>query len=350
MNIIEFSAIRRTMSLPKISPLNQNKKIYLTIGITCLTIASALMLTWTTTPGVAEARRYRNTKTPVADSTQTNTTTTTATGTTSTSTTGTTTTTGTGTTTVTQPTTSSTTTPTTTPTATPLPFASSLVGYWKLNGNALGALGKDNGTSVGNVSYAPGKFGQAAHFDGKSYVEIADQNYFSPSTFGQKMTTSFWFKPDTYTFTGEPAGPGYYANFLGKSDWDKGHEWKFRLYSDGAFDGVSRARRLSFYAFNATGGLGAGSYMSNACPLGAWTHVVGVIDGLSTKLYVNGTLIDTDPLSGYNIIMSNTAAPLRLGTADKSSFLKGSLSNVMIYNRPLTATEVTQLYQTDLSK
>jgi len=329
------------MSLPKLNKLHQNKRIYLTIGITCLTLATTILLASVLNPSVAEARRRRRTTTYPTNTTQSTTTTTTFPTTTTSPT-------------VTAPsTTPTTTTPVpvvTTPSTSTLPFASSLVGYWKLNGNTLGALGKDNGVSVGNVTYVAGKFGQAAHFDGKSYVEVADQNYFSPSTFGQKITTSFWFKPDTYTFTGEPAGPGYYTNFLGKSDWGKGHEWKFRLYSDGAFDGVSRARRLSFYAFNTSGGLGAGSYMSNACPLNQWTHVVGVIDGLNTKIYVNGNLIDTDPLSGYSIAMGNTTAPLRFGTADKSSYLQGALSNVMIYNRPLNATEVTQLYQTDLSK
>lgn len=243
-------------------------------------------------------------------------------------------------------------TPTTgTPTQAPssLPFADALVGYWKLNGNANGALGKDNGTTFGNVTYVPGKFGQAAHFDGKSYIEVPDQNYFSPSTFGQKTTVSFWFKPDTYNFPGINEG---YVNFLGKSDFTNGanSEWEFRVDNETAYDGFARPERMNFYAFNQTAGLGAGSAMNLACPLNTWTHVVGEIDGANTKLYINGKLVDKDALSAYNIHMSNTSAPLRIGTSDKESFLQGSLSNVMIYNRDLSDSEVSQLYQADLSK
>jgi hypothetical protein len=107
---------------------------------------------------------------------------------------------------------------------------------------------------------------------------------------------------------------------------------------------------MSFYAFNKEAGLGAGSGYNKSCPLSQWTHVVGVLDGANTRLYLNGKLVDHDPLSGYDIHMSNTIAPLRIGTSDKESFFRGSLSNVMIYNRNLSDTEVAQLYSTDLSK
>lgn len=244
-------------------------------------------------------------------------------------------------------------TPTTTPTQTPapttgtatVPFASSLVGYWKLNGDATSALGKDNGKAVGNVTYVDGKFGKAAHFDGKSYIEIADQDYFSPSTTGQKMTVSFWFKPDTYNFTGVNEG---YVNFMGKSDWSNGSEWEFRLDNETAYDGFSRSERMNFYTFNKGGGLGAGSALNKACPLNTWTHVVGEVDGTKTKLYINGKLVDSDLLSDYAIKMSNTNTPLRIGTSDKDSYLQGSISNVMIFNRALSDAEVLQLSQTDL--
>jgi hypothetical protein len=230
-----------------------------------------------------------------------------------------------------------------------VPFKESLVGYWKLNGNNNGALGKDNGKNFGSITYVEGKYGQAAHFDGRSYIEIPDRDYFSPATFSQKMTISFWFKPDTYKFKGINEG---YVDFMGKTDWGSGAniEWQFRLDNETAYDGFSRSERMNFYSFNKQGGLGAGSALNKACPLNQWTHVVGEVDGTSTKLYINGRLVDSDPLSDYGIHMSNTTSPLRIGTSDRESFLQGSISNVMIYNRALSTSEVTQLSQADLSE
>lgn len=77
---------------------------------------------------------------------------------------------------------------------------------------------------------------------------------------------------------------------------------------------------------------------------------MGELDGDRTKLYINGKLVDSDLLSDYGIQMSNTGAPLRIGTTDKDSFLQGSISNLMIYNRALNDSEVNQLFLTDLSK
>lgn len=228
-----------------------------------------------------------------------------------------------------------------------LPFASSLVGYWKLNGNATSALGKDDGSTVGNVGYVSGKFGMAAHFDGHSYIEIADKDYFSPATTGGKMTVSFWFKPDTYNFTGINEG---YVNFLGKTNGPGADEWLFRVDNETAYDGFSRSERMNFYGYSPSGGLGTGSAINKACPLSAWTHVIGETDGVSTKLYINGRLVDSDLLSDYNIHFGNTSAPLRFGTSDKESFFQGSLSNVMIFNRALSDAEAAQLYSIDLSK
>lgn len=236
-------------------------------------------------------------------------------------------------------------------TGTDVTFGNSLVGNWKLNGNALSTLGRDNGKVVGSgVTWVPGKFGQAAHFDGKSYIEIPDEDYFSPSTFGQHLTVSFWVKPDDYNFAGENSEG--YIHFLGKQEWNSApnYEWVFRLYNHTAFDEFPRPERLSFYVFNKGGGLGAASELNYAAPAAQWTHIVGEIDGANTKFYVNGKMVDMDPVAEYNINMSNGNAPVRIGTADMDSFYKGAISNVMIYNRALTDSEVQQLYQADLSK
>lgn len=187
-----------------------------------------------------------------------------------------------------------------------------------------------------------GKFGDGAFdFNGKdSYIEVPDNSKLSPSTYGSKITISFWMKPTTFNFKGESQG---YAYILGKGQ-SNNHEFAFRIYNSTAFDGVSRSKRNSFYAFNLNGGLGAGSYYQDNLKENEWVFVTGVIDGTNTKIYKNGVLRDTDTLSGYDIHMGDGTAPLRIGTRDFNSYFSGSIDEVRVYNRALTDAEISQIY------
>jgi hypothetical protein len=73
-------------------------------------------------------------------------------------------------------------------------------------------------------------------------------------------------------------------------------------------------------------------------PVNSWTHLAVTYDGAGLKLYVNGTLASSKPLLG-NILTST--GPLRFGgNSIWSEWFKGSLDEIRIYNRALTATEV----------
>ena len=122
------------------------------------------------------------------------------------------------------------------------------------------------------------------------------------------------------------------------------HEWAFRIYNNTAVDSVSRSKRMSFYAFNLRGGLGAGSYFQDNLREGQWIFVSGIIDGVNTHLFKNGTLRDTDRLSGYSIDMGDGDAPIRIGTRDFRSWFKGSMDELRIYNRALNESEILAIY------
>lgn len=180
----------------------------------------------------------------------------------------------------------------------------------------------------------------AYQFNGNSYIEIPDNSKLSPSNYNEQITVSFWIKPATFNFKGESQG---YVNYLGKGTPNQ-HEYTFRLYNYTAMDSVLRDRRVSFYAFNLVGGQGAGSYFQDSLNENQWVHITGVINGTVTKIYKNGVLRDTDLLSGYNIVMGDGTAPLRIGTRDFNSFFQGSIDEVKIYNRALSDSEIAQLY------
>lgn len=76
-----------------------------------------------------------------------------------------------------------------------------------------------------------------------------------------------------------------------------------------------------------------------------WYYVVGVKKGSYVALYVNGQLskVGGSIVSGPH--PSPTTVPILIGAAKPGVFqLLGSISNIQIYNRPLSANEISVLY------
>ncbi|MER5429269.1 LamG-like jellyroll fold domain-containing protein [Streptomyces sp. NPDC002588] len=110
------------------------------------------------------------------------------------------------------------------------------------------------------------------------------------------------------------------------------------------------ANAFRFHAANADVASPSAYYdaqASTAAPLNTWTHLVGVFDASngSMKLYVNGaqdgSATNTSPWTG--------TGPLSIGgtkTADgtTSDVVNGEVGDVQVYQRALSATEVTSLY------
>jgi hypothetical protein len=179
-------------------------------------------------------------------------------------------------------------------------------------------------------------------FDGRtSYVEVPDSPDLSVGSTGS-LTVSAWMKPDTLSFP-HTEGTGY-VHWLGKGE-DSRQEWVFRMYSAGNTE--NRENRISFYVFDPVGHLGIGSYFQDAITPGQWIHVVGVADGQSTFIYKNGVMRDTDVYAG-SILPQHGTAPLRLGTRDFNSYFLGGLAEVRLWNRALTATEISNLYSSGI--
>ncbi len=183
-------------------------------------------------------------------------------------------------------------------------------------------------------------------FDGSNtnYVEVPDSTDFSVDTTGA-LTISAWMRPDALTFANtEGSLPNeQYVHWLGKGETTR-HEWVFRMYSLGDPPGP-RESRISFYAFNLVGGRGCGSYFQDPIQAGQWVHIVGVADdsAQTTAIYKNGVLRNTNSYAGI-ITPQHGAAPVRMATRDFASFFQGALAQVRVWNRVLSAQEVSDLY------
>jgi concanavalin A-like lectin/glucanase superfamily protein len=178
----------------------------------------------------------------------------------------------------------------------------------------------------------------------RSFVEIPGS---AASVSAQGLTVAAWVRPDVLTFKNiEGRDPQErYVHWLGKGERAK-EEWTFRMYSRLPPDTPGpRANRISFYLFNPEGLRGCGSYFQDPIVAGEWMHVVGVADASAstTAIYKNGELRHSDSYRD-TIAPAAGSAPLRFGTRDLASFFQGGIGPVLVWDRPLTASEVHDLY------
>lgn len=209
---------------------------------------------------------------------------------------------------------------------------SGLVGYWTFDGSDIsGTTAYDrsgsgnNGTLTNGPTRAIGKVGQALSFDGlNAGVYTSKPNFTSAG-----MTISMWIKPNSSFGTND--------NFIGV--WDNAG-WLFRT-------GFDVPQRIEFYD-------GATSYETSSSYLtsGVWQYVTVTQDTSGVyRIYYNGTVVYTSstgmpvPNAGSNVNMSIG----RLPAANAYSF-PGSIDEVRIYNRALSASEVSKLYNLNATK
>jgi hypothetical protein len=178
------------------------------------------------------------------------------------------------------------------------------------NGRTLTLTSMSQSTSV-----SIGKLGQGLFFNGSNSFLISPLDLTSFIT-SSDAAFALWVKP-----TGTPAGAQL-------------------VVTDDIFEDISIKRDdASTFSFNNWDGA---AYDTVTVPYtnNAWTHLVLVHSGGVLYAYKDGTLVGS-VASGNT---TNLADPLILGASNNSAFFNGSMDDVRIYNRGLSATEAKQLY------
>jgi hypothetical protein len=228
------------------------------------------------------------------------------------------------------------------------------VGYWpaRIDLTRRGHHGKFSGAprtaALPNGDPAP-------RYDGAGqYLTIPDAPDLSVTRTGV-LTIEAWMRPDTLQFPNGEGNGGGYVHWLGKGAPGQ-HEYVARMYSLDNPDG--RPNRISGYAFNSTGGLGAGSYFQDVVRRGEWIHYALVINTVDTsaayptgyiKVFKNGRLRDQDALSHYGIVPRDGTAPLRVATRDLASYFKGAIGKVAVYDREVSGIRLLPHYRAMVS-
>ena len=161
-----------------------------------------------------------------------------------------------------------------------------------------------NHAHPGNVSYVPGKSGQAARFSERSRMLVAQ----SPSLELQQLTVKFWVRPSVL-----PVGPGEEGR-MGLIDG----EATFRMYIQEK--GIVRC--------SLTGRPEALSQVP--LPLNEWTRVACTFDGKAMRLYFNGEVVAETVQNGR---IAQSIASMAIGHDFPSSDnLLGDIDQLELWN------------------
>lgn len=198
-----------------------------------------------------------------------------------------------------------------------------------------------HGIEQGGVTYAPGRFGQAAEFDGVNDTVIVQHGgAFTFDLDTQSYSISAWFMAPTFAGTTEPT--------ILQDRWGSNHSTSYGI----GFNVASSPKYLyaSSYYGEATGSNIVNRTVADGL-LGAWHHVALTFNhNLPSEqqvLYLDGVAVSSGsrPNEPFTPGPGNT---LTIGSYWAASgmltnWFKGKLDEVRIYNRALSPAEVLVL-------
>ena len=183
---------------------------------------------------------------------------------------------------------------------------------------------QNNGVITNGVGFDDAN-GGSLNFDGADdYIELGSIDSTNPlSLYGQTdFSIEVWINSN---LTGDD-----YQRILDKSDAGSGtNGWSIFQ------------RPASKYTYLYIDATGVSTYVDSSLTSGIWRNYLWTRKGTTTKLYVNGSLVDTEFVT--KSVPSDTTG-MRIGSWNHTTGREynGKISNIKIYNKELSAAEVLQ--------
>jgi hypothetical protein len=205
------------------------------------------------------------------------------------------------------------------------------VGWWRLD-EGTGSTTYDNSSNLLNgtitsAGWIPGVKGNALAVGTGKYVTVSDNSLIKPTS---AITVETWFRSTDITTSQRIISKKNTTGFrlaLSTSTCTSSSALCFLLRIAGVDQSVVYSR----------------TNLSN----NTWYHAAGTYDGANMKLYVNGVLVSTVPMTGT---IQQGTQPLCFGAESASSdctggsALLGDIDNVMIYDYARSAAQIAWDY------
>ena len=208
------------------------------------------------------------------------------------------------------------------------PLINGLQAFYKLSDTSDSSGNNRTLTNNGNVSFASGKIGNAAVFDGSNWLTSENISV----SFENGITFSAWVKITNdqvsdncffATFTSDGAN-GFYGGIIGNN---RGGSWNGQPFAD-------MGHGLANFSLDENNTL--------RVQPNTWTFVTFVCDNTNWSAWVNG---DKVTFSTPGNINASPITYLHIGSGlENVALLNGELDAVGIWNRALSDAEVAELY------
>ncbi len=190
-------------------------------------------------------------------------------------------------------------------------------------GNASDAMGANAGTAYGSPTYTTDRFGvagQALSLNGSSqYVQLANEANFDLTTFTLYAVVSVPDFTNNAIIVSKPSASGF-GNFTMR---------------------ISNSTQKPSYAHDTSTGNWSSVINSAVVPVNTFVHLAATLTaGTGFVGYYNGS--QSYSATATAPVLNNLQACI--GALPGSAYFKGVIDEVLIFNRALTAAEVTQLY------
>lgn len=213
-----------------------------------------------------------------------------------------------------------------------------LVAHYKFDGNLNDSSNyRNDGKPIGNITYVKGKFGEAVKFDGKSYIEVLDDDSLDLET---TFTISAWlYKEEVYDFL------PVLAKGLEGADPEMGIGVPYLLYHDSA----GSLPTLEIHSPNDWSSFAPYELDIAFNTLHMVTITMDIPNG-DVNHYVNGRLVQSEKPEWYftSDKLHNSYENLFIGCASvlygEIDYFQGFMDDLRIYNRALSANEISALY------
>lgn len=194
-----------------------------------------------------------------------------------------------------------------------------LIYNFKFDNSPTSVAGTETFTSNSTITYTSNRFGNTNKAIAKSYGQLIYTNLTNLPTVNESRSISLWIKPiavnaDNIIFT---YGTGSGSQIYGAS-----------------------FNATTIYNFTYTSNIEASSSVATDI----WKHVVITYNNSNTvaKIYVNGALVNQGSI-GLNTFNTQFYLGSLLNSPTASHFI-GAMDDLLIYNRELSDSEVSQIY------